>query len=246
MSIYVEFDNFTYYNDDRKVIYMKRRISFILLLISCSLCLSFMSSTYSRYVAGTTGNIDILFAKWQILVDNTEIINQNSSSISFTPIIETNENVRDNTIAPTSKGYFDIDINPENVDVSFNYQIDLEIDNEDIPDLMITKYAILDNNYQEGDVIEYTTLSNNTITNDMLFDNTSQNFSFNPFTVRIYFEWFEGENELMDNDDDTLIGNEAAEDDVTFTINANISFEQIIDSLQNNENNEEIDISETP
>jgi len=205
-----------------------------------------MSSTYSRYVAGTTGNIDILFAKWQILVDNTEIINQNSSSISFTPIIETNENVRDNTIAPTSKGYFDIDINPENVDVSFNYQIDLEIDNEEIPDLMITKYAILDNNYQEGDVIEYTTLSNNTITNDMLFDNTSQNFSFNPFTVRIYFEWFEGENELMDNDDDTLIGNEAAEDDVTFTINANISFEQIIDSLQNNENNEEIDISETP
>ena len=225
---------------------MRRRISFILLLISCSLCLSFMSSTYSRYVAGTTGNIDILFAKWQILVDNTEVTNQAGSSISFTPIIESNENVKDNTIAPTSKGYFDIDINPENVDVSFSYQIDLAIDNEEIPDLMITKYAILDSNYQEGDVIEYTTLSSNTITNDLLFDNTTPNFSFQPFTVRICFEWFDGENELMDNDDDTLVGIDAASDEVTFTIDANISFEQIVDSVQNIDNNENIDINETP
>ena len=225
---------------------MKRRISFILLLVSCSLCLSFMSSTYSRYVAGTTGNIDILFAKWQILVDNTEIVNQNNSSISFTPVIETNENVKSNTIAPTSKGYFDVDINPENVDVSFSYQIDLAIDNEDIPDLMITKYAILDSNYQEGDVIEYTTLSSNTITNDLLFDNTVDNFQFNPFTVRIYFEWYDGENEEMDDESDVLVGAAAAEDDITFTIDANISFEQIIEDNQNIDNNENIDVNETP
>ena len=225
---------------------MKRRISFILLLVSCSLCLSFMSSTYSRYVAGTTGNIDILFAKWQILVDNTEIVNQNNSSISFTPVIETNENVKSNTIAPTSKGYFDVDINPENVDVSFSYQIDLAIDNEDIPDLMITKYAILDSNYQEGDVIEYTTLSSNTITNDLLFDNTVDNFQFNPFTVRIYFEWYDGENEEMNDEADSLIGAAAAEDDITFTIDANISFEQIIEDNQNIDNNENTDVNETP
>lgn len=225
---------------------MRKRISFILLLVSSCLCLSFMSSTYSRYVAGTTGNIDILFAKWQILVDNNEIVNQNNSSISFSPVIETNENVKNNTIAPTSKGYFDIDINPTNVDVSFRYQIDLSIDNEDIPDLMITKYAILDSSYQEGDIIEYTTLSTNTITDDMLFDNTTQNYSFNPFTVRIYFEWFDGENEAMDDEDDSLIGAEAAEDDVTFTVNADISFEQIIENDQVEENNENVDISETP
>lgn len=224
---------------------MRKRISLILLLVSCSLCLSFMSSTYSRYVAGTTGNIDILFAKWQILVDNTEVINQENSSISFTPVIEANSNIKTNTIAPTSKGYFDIEINPENVDVSFRYLIDLEIDNESIPDLMITKYAILDSNYQEGDIIEYTTLSNNTITDDLLFDNTVQNFSFDPFTVRICFEWFEGENELMDDESDTAVGLEAAEDDITFSINADISFEQIIETT-NNENTENVDINETP
>lgn len=225
---------------------MRKRISLILLLVSSCLCLSFMSSTYSRYVAGTTGNIDILFAKWQILVDNTEIVNQNSSSISFTPVIESNDNIKENTIAPTSKGYFDIDIDPSSVDVSFRYQIDLSIDNEDIPDLMITKYAVLDSNYQDGDIIEYTTLTSSTITDNMLFDNTTPNFSFDPFTVRIYFEWFEGEDELMNDEDDSLIGAAAAEDDVTFTLNANISFEQIIETVQNVENNENIDINETP
>lgn len=221
---------------------MKRRISFILLLISCSLCLSFMSSTYSRYVAGTTGNIDMLFAKWQILVDNLDIADQANSSIEFTPIIEQSENVRANRVAPTSKGYFDVEINPENVDVSFRYTIDLSIDNDDLPDLMVTKYAILDSNYQEGDSIEYETISNNIITNDMLYDNETDNFQFETFTVRIYFEWYDGDDEEMDDDDDTLVGNAAAEDDVTFTINADISFEQILDSQEEeNENNENIE-----
>ena len=221
---------------------MGKKICFILFLISCSFCLCYMSNTYSRYVTGTTSNIDMSFAKWQILVNNQDITNQNNSSISFVPTIEANENTRTNTIAPTSKGYFDININPENVDVSFRYQIGLSIDNEDIPDLIITKYAILDEDYQEGDDITYTTLVNNTITDEMLFNNNTANFSFEPFTVRIYFEWLENEDELMDNEADTEIGLSASEDDLTFTITANTVFEQIITPTineveENNSNN---------
>ena len=156
---------------------MRKRINFMLLLLSCSLCLCFMSSTYSTYVAGTTGNIDILFSKWQILINNEDITNQNNSSITITPTIEQNENIKENTIAPSSKGYFDIDINPTNVDVSFRYTIDLEIDNEDIPDLVISKYTILPNDYEEGDILEYTTLQESTITNDLLYDNETEDFS---------------------------------------------------------------------
>ncbi len=219
---------------------MKKRICFVLLLMSCSLCLCFMSSTYSRYVAGTTGNIDILFAKWQILINTQDITDQNNSNITITPTIEQNENIRENTVAPTSKGYFDIDIDPTNVDVSFRYSIDLEIDNEEIPDLMITKYAILPNDYEEGDTIEYTTLQTNTITNNLLYDNETENFNFEPFTIRIYFEWYEGEEEQMNDEADTAIGSTTTEEneELTFTINANISFEQIIES--------EIETNETP
>lgn len=226
---------------------MGKKICFILFLISCSFCLCYMSNTYSRYVTGTTSNIDMSFAKWQILVNNQDITNQNNSSISFVPTIEANQNTKANTIAPTSKGYFDININPENVDVSFRYQIGLSIDNENIPDLIITKYAILDEDYQEGDDITYTTLMNNTITNDMLFNNNTANFAFEPFTVRIYFEWLENEDELMDNEADTEIGVSASEDDLTFTITANTVFEQIVtptvneveenNNIENNSNN---------
>lgn len=222
---------------------MRKRINFMLLLLSCSLCLCFMSSTYSRYVAGTTGNIDILFSKWQILINNEDITNQNNSSITITPTIEQNENIKENTIAPSSKGYFDIDINPTNVDVSFRYTINLEIDNEDIPDLVISKYTILPNDYEEGDILEYTTLQESTITNDLLYDNETEDFSFEPFTIRIYFEWYEGEDEQMNDEADTEIGLEAAEteeEDLTFTINANITFQQII------EEEIEEEINETP
>lgn len=212
---------------------MGKKICFILFLLSCSFCLCYMSNTYSRYVTGATSNIDMSLAKWQILVNNQDIANQSNSSISFVPTIEENQNTRTNTIAPTSKGYFDININPENVDVSFRYQIGLSIDNENMPDLVITKYAILDEDYQEGDDITYTTLVNNTITNDMLFNNNTANFTFNPFTVRIYFEWLENDDELMDNETDTLVGISASEDDLTFTITANTVFEQIITPAAN-------------
>lgn len=214
---------------------MKKRICFVLLLMSCSLCLCFMSSTYSRYVAGTTGNIDILFAKWQILVNNEDITDANVSSITITPTIEEDENVKADTIAPTSKGYFDIDVNPTNVDVSFRYTIDLDIDNEDIPDLMITKYAILPSDYEEGDTIEYTTLQEPTITDNLLYDNETDNFAFDSFTIRIYFEWYEGEDEVMDDEADTVFGIAAAEaaeneEELSFTITASMTFEQITES----------------
>lgn len=226
---------------------MRKRISFMLLLMSCSLCLCFMSSTYSRYVAGTTGNIDILFAKWQILVNNEDIANQNNSNITITPTIEPNDNIKADTIAPSSKGYFDIDIDPTNVDVSFKYTVELEIDNEDIPDLIISKYTILPSDYEEGDTLEYTTLQESTITDNLLFDNETDNFSFEPFTLRIYFEWYEDENELMNDEADTAIGLAATEaveneEELTFTINANIAFEQIIES----EAEETQEINETP
>ena len=91
---------------------------------------------------------------------------------------------------------------------------------------MITKYTILPEDYEEGDTIEYTTIQDSTISNAMLFDNETEDFSFEPFTIRIYFEWYEGEDELMDDETDTAIG---TGEELTFTINANISFEQVIE-----------------
>lgn len=209
---------------------MGKRFRILILIISLSLSLSLMSNTYSRYVASTTGDLEVIFAKWQILVNETDITNNNSSQISLIPIIEENENIKSNTIAPSSKGYFDIIIDPSNVDVSFNYNITLDYENEDLPDLVITKYAILDNSYSEGDQIEKISLTGNSIEGTLNYDNSIDNFEFEPFTIRVYFEWYEGENENMNDSADTEIGIRAANDDVAdISISTNISFSQVVD-----------------
>ena len=46
-----------------------------------------MSNTYSRYVTGTTSNIDLSLAKWQILVNNQDITNQNQNIRIILPAI---------------------------------------------------------------------------------------------------------------------------------------------------------------
>ncbi|HHU55052.1 MAG TPA: hypothetical protein GXZ63_04460 [Mollicutes bacterium] len=206
---------------------MLKKAKVLTALVSLSICLCLMSSTYSRYVADTTGNIEALFAKWQILVSNTDITNNTSSTITFEPVIEENDYIASNVVAPTSKGYFDIDVDPSNVDVSFKYTISMEIENENIPDLMITKYSIIPDSYVEGDPLEFINLNDESIANTLTFDKDVELFKFKPFTIRVYFEWYEGEDELMDNEADSLIGNLAATENSTFKINANISFEQI-------------------
>ena len=105
----------------------------------------------------------------------------------------------------------------------------MSIDSENLPDIIITKYAMLPDNYVEGDTLQYSTISNNVIENSLYYNNNTPNFSFSEFTIRVYFEWIENDqSETMDDDDDTQVGLEAAEDETTFNISANISFEQIV------------------
>lgn len=208
---------------------MLKKVRYILVFISLAISLCLMSSTYSRYVAGTTGNIDVLFAKWQILVNNTDVTSNSSSTITFAPVIEENQYVAANVIAPSSKGYFDININPTNVDVSFKYSINLGIQNETAPDIKITGYSIVPDTYVEGDPLEIFTLTENNITNTLNFDKNIESFQFKAFTIRAYFEWYEGVNELMNDTADTAVGNLAATENTTIAMNASISFEQIFE-----------------
>ena len=199
---------------------MTKKIKILLLIFSLSLTLSYMSNTYSRYVADATGNVNVLFAKWQILVNDSDITNGTTSSIAITPEIDENPHVASGTIAPSSKGHFDIMINPENVGVSFEYDITLDVLNDDMPDLMITKYSILPKGYIEGKQVDVKPITNNVISESMdLIDNKHETF-----TIRVYFEWFEGteKNETMNDEADTAV----ATNNESLDIEAKISFKQ--------------------
>lgn len=213
---------------------MNYRIKILGVFIPLCLMLCFMSNTYSRYVAGTTGDLKMSFAQWQILVNKDDIINNNTSSIVLTPVIDENDFVEKDKIAPSSTGYFDIEIDPSNVDVSFNYSITLDVVNENIPDLIITKYAILDDEYKENGTISYQTIENNKIDGSLVVVNVAtesdeiQETNFKPFTIRIYFEWYEGTDEKMNDVADTAIASDAENNQLE--ISASIRFEQKLEA----------------
>ena len=194
------------------------------LLIVCFMLIilvSLMSNTFSKYVSSADGDLNVSFAKWQILVNNLDISEAANSEILFVPVIDSNNEVEENSVAPSSSGFFDIAIDPSNVALSFNYNITFSIENDDIPDLMISEYAILP---VDDSPIEKISLDNNIIEKDMIYDPENP---FKPFTIRLFFKWYEGENELMDDLADTEIGTVAAINDTKLKMKANISFKQI-------------------
>ena len=188
---------------------MKNKIKVLIVIITLAFSLSIMSNTYSRYVADASGDVTLAFAKWQILIGDEDITNGDIKTLNITPTILANDNVATNKLAPSSIGYYDIEIDASNVETSFNVKLTLE--NEDMPDLKITKYSIND-----GDEID---IVNNEI-------NESFNYSddIDIINIRIYFEWYDMEDNIMSDEEDSLYAN--ANESITIT--TNLSFEQQI------------------
>ena len=202
---------------------MIKKLKVLMVLVSLSLTLGLMSHTYSRYIADATSDIKIQFSKWEIKINNNDITNGSISTMKLTPVMEGNNHVASNVVAPSSKGYFDIVVDPSNVEVYFNYSVSLNIINGNIPDLIISKYSIIDSSYTEGDEIQTISLVDGKINGTV---NYNQNKTFEPFTIRVFFEWYEGENEKMDDEADTQIGIDASNNNTELQMTATMSFEQ--------------------
>lgn len=206
---------------------MKFKIRLLLFVLFLSLFLVAAKSTYARYATSTTGEANLNMAQWQISVNNQNITENYNTQLSFTPVIEENENVKSGTVAPGSTGYFDIQINPEKVDVSFSYNIMLQLPEDSIvSDLKITHYAIIPSG-QDDNSIQKIPYTGSSIENVLKYDNQTSNFKFSPFTVRVYFEWYDGQDNLMDDAADTEVSQKVNNsEDVDFNILASLSFKQ--------------------
>ena len=206
---------------------MKFKIRLLLFVLFLSLFLVAAKSTYARYATSTTGEANLNMAQWQISVNNQNITENYNTQLSFTPVIEENENVKSGTVAPGSTGYFDIQINPEKVDVSFSYNIMLQLPEDSVvSDLKITHYAIIPSE-QDDNSIQKIPYTGSSIENVLKYDNQTSNFKFSPFTVRVYFEWYDGQDNLMDDAADTEVSQKVNNsEDVDFNILASLSFKQ--------------------
>lgn len=218
----------------------------LLIFLLCVLVLaSTINTTYSRYVSAANGTVTTDFARWQLFVNNENITSNYTSSMTFTPVILPNNNVAANKIAPSSKGYFDVAINPTNVDVAFTYDINLNVPEDSlITDVRLTDYVVVEGTEITDDSsLTKIPVTTSNITDTLFYSNTTQDFSFKPFVIRMYFAWFDGEGETMDDEDDANIGNMIANgDDTKFELGVNITFKQYTGEAENvdPDTNEEI------
>ncbi len=182
----------------------KRKMLFFVALISLFYCVSIMQDTYGKYLTSADANTELTIARWQILVNTQDIVNNSDFSEVVVPTFNGTQNIQSNVIAPTSVGTFDLLINANDTDVSFTYTISIDTSDCNVTDLTITGYTL-------GGV--YHTYDGSDITGDILLNDVNK-------TVSITFdvEWTDGTGETMDNEDDT----EASKDGTTsFDINVN-------------------------
>ena len=168
-----------------------KKVYLLLALASLLLLVSVIQNTYAKYISKATANSNFTIASWNFKVNNQDINANSNFSNVIVPVFENNPNIKDNVLAPTAEGYFDINIDHSNVDVSFTEKINLNFSGTNtVSDLKITGYTLNNSSLKEfnGDEIS---------TDCLLSDENKIN------KYRVYVTWIDDETESMKNSDDT-------------------------------------------
>lgn len=190
-----------------------KNLKLVLAFLSLFVLISSVEETYAKYNTEAEGQANINIARWQISINNQDIITDSYITNVITPTLINNPNVKNGVIAPLSVGYFDLILNYTNVDVSFNYGITTSIaTNSNVTDLKVTGYS-----ENGGNVIPVDSNMNN-VGNTILVTDTNR-----IKTIRVYITWDDFETETMNNSADTM----AAINQGKAILNVSIRFTQI-------------------
>lgn len=190
----------------------KKFILLIILILVLTLVF-FLIQIFAKYLTSASGDTTMNVARWNILVNNISIKNNTDISNTLTPVFPGNENIASNIIAPTAEGYFDLNFDFSDADVSFEYEITTTVDeNSSVKDLVTTGYSV-----DDGEKITFDEINLPIQDTILLTDNIETQ------KIRVYVKWNDDEDATMDNTADTLAttsGNPAL-------LHVNISFTQI-------------------
>lgn len=179
------------------------------------LTIFFIIQTYAKYISSANGETAIFIAKWNIKVNNKSIKTDTNISSTIAPVFPGNENIASNILAPTAEGYFDLNFDFTDADVSFKYTITSSIaENSPVKDFVISGYSI-----DNGERIEFENYSNNSISEDILLSSNVKNRS-----IRIFLKWIDDDSASMSNEEDTI----ATTSSTPAICNVNINFTQIV------------------
>ena len=125
-----------------------RRALIFVALLSLLYCVTLVQDTYAKYISGASGTGNLTIARWNVLINDVDIVNNSNFSNVITPTFENNTNIRDGVIAPTAQGTFDVVLDVNQTDVSLTYSITVEEDNTNtVRDLKILSYTIDNTTY---------------------------------------------------------------------------------------------------
>ncbi len=171
----------------------KKKVILILAILSLIFFLASTAYTYAKYYTKENGTIGSHIKKWDIKINNESIRTGTVLSNKITAYIDANENIARNKIAPGTYGYFLIDVDYTNVDLSFSYDISIEVD-DTISD--IESYMV------EVDGEEYEAVDGHIVgTIDVAAAGEKRK------EIKVYLRWNDEESAgaTMDNEEDTQV-----------------------------------------
>ena len=164
---------------------IKRSLLIILIVLVCTFLIQV---TYAKYKKYAQGLVDSDVAKWNIKVNDESISNKTILTNTITPEFAGDTYTKAGVLAPGTDGYFEIDIDATDSDVSFTYDLSVSRANPNtITDLKITGFS-----KEEGVIIPNTT---NNITGSIAHNTPSTK-------IKVFIEW-DDDTGTMDNTEDT-------------------------------------------
>ena len=189
----------------------------LFLLVVAGVFIFLFYNTYAKYISSIDSDATADVASWKIYVNNNDVTSGNSFSNIITPTFEGTSNIASGVIAPTAEGYFDIEIDASDTDVSLKYTITTSPNQDSVvSDIIISGYSI-DNGPRQSITSgvtsgtsmtsEVTSPTSSTSTNDnfKVEGNILYNSQDKDVSIRVYIKWNDDENlgASMTNSQDT-------------------------------------------
>lgn len=169
---------------------MKNKIFYLLVILTLGMFIYIINSSYALFETNKSMIVKPNVAKWNININNNNINSSEDFTIdSFVSV--TNSHVKEGKIAPGVEGYFDIEIDGQDTDVSISYN--LKFDLSSLNNIIIESV-------EETNGYVITSQEDNTYNGVILLNEINQGVKHN---IRFYIKWVNDED---NNENDSLIG----------------------------------------
>ncbi len=163
----------------RKRYRLKKRIKNFLIFYCCIAFLFIANYTFARYITTTSSTSQIGVANFQVKVNDVDVVLGETFEFELSP----NANTYNSKMAPNSKGYFEIEIDPSETEVALDYEFQFDLSKID-EDVHLTEFHVNDSTK--------IAIEDNVVQGTIDLPNQDTGFTTDDKTnLKIYWEWNE-------------------------------------------------------